>query len=596
MSKSDVKTGTKKKFAIAYRPGIRMILSAICFAGILGAAGFSVYQSMRTLYDSNLRDAWTILFMDMETQSQRISEKMPRVFERITRRAPAAVFVQSEGSALTWQSGRFEDVKTIEILGIEATAFERGNEIPFLMTEMNGDLFGITRTQSGAQNLINVYGIKASDIAGLFKLNTSQTTVYLSNRAGRLIFTNSDTVTPANLMKRPLVAAFVKTPFRQGQSEFKMGADSLYGFHQEISRTNLVMFSEKAKSRAMFSVYATINKVGRISLAALIFTLVILQIPLWFATKPIKDLTEVATRVSKGDFNVVIPQRGFGELAVLTRTFATMTENLVRRDTQIAALNLDKIEKTKIDESLKVARNIQDRFLFKPSTGPGHAMDVASIYEPSLQLAGDWYGVHMDLEREEHIISIVDITGHGVESAMLTPVISVIFQQHIMRIAESAMDIEAFLRQCNKALYGFGAGKSTATGIIAKYHKKESRLVWYNAGHPQPVMVGPTGALVKAKAATGNANILGFAPELDLTQQTIDLETGSAISFFSDGLISATSATGKGFGRKHLFESLKTSSRKDSKKTLESVIATWRKKNTEVVVEDDMCLVIGVIK
>lgn len=375
-----------------------------------------------------------------------------------------------------------------------------------------------------------------------------------------------------------------------------MGADSLYGFHQEISRTNLVMFSEKAKSRAMFSVYATINKVGRISLAALIFTLVILQIPLWLATKPIKDLTEVATRVSKGDFNVVIPQRGFGELAVLTRTFATMTENLVRRDTQIAALNLDKIEKTKIDESLKVARNIQDRFLFKPSTGPGHAMDVASIYEPSLQLAGDWYGVHMDLEREEHIISIVDITGHGVESAMLTPVISVIFQQHIMRIAESAMDIEAFLRQCNKALYGFGAGKSTATGIIAKYHKKESRLVWYNAGHPQPVMVGPTGALVKAKAATGNANILGFAPDLDLTQQTIDLETGSAISFFSDGLISATSATGKGFGRKHLFESLKTSSRIDSKKTLESVIATWRKKNTEVVVEDDMCLVIGVIK
>jgi serine phosphatase RsbU (regulator of sigma subunit) len=448
----------------------------------------------------------------------------------------------------------------------------------------------------GKVSTIRLYTVTAGNIKGLFNLKSENTVVYVANRSGKLVYNNSDAVTPANLMTRPLVQSFIKVPFKQGQAEFDLEKESFYGFYQEISKTNLILFAEKSKRTALFGIYATINKVGKISVAALVLTLLLLQIPLWFAMRPIRILTDVATRLSKGDFNVAIPKVGFGELGVLTTTFAAMTENLVKRDKEIAVLNVAKLEKMKMEQGIKMASTIQDRFLFKPDGRGTHEFDISSVYEPSLQLAGDWYGVHFDEERGEHIIAIVDITGHGIESSMMTPVISVCFQEQLFRKGQ-AIDMEEFLKRCNGALYGYGAGKSTATGIIAKWSKADGKLTWLNAGHPQPVAVNADGVMIKPKGAIGaNGNILGISEVLEMSEQSIQLGSGGLIAFFSDGLMTVQSSSGKGFSRKHLFESLKGARNKTAKQAMDHVLGIWRQKNQGVIVEDDMCLVLGVLK
>lgn len=584
----------KKKFG--YRPGIRMILSIICLLGIVGAASFSVVQSMKTLYESNLRDAWTILFLDMETQSQRISEKMPTLLRRVTARPPVATFNVLNTKNVEWVSGKYQNIKTFDALGVDFTVFAGGSDFSGIISDINGDIVMFTRELVDEKvAAIKMYDVNAADIKRMFSLKSENTVVYVANRSGKLIYTSSDQITPANLMTRPLVLSFIKVPFKQGQAEFVIEKDSYYGFYQEVNKTNLILFSEKSKRTALFPIYATINKVGKISVFSLLLTLILLQIPLWFATRPIRILTDVATSLSKGDFNVKIPKVGFGELGVLTATFADMTENLVRRDREIAVLNVDKLEKMKMEQGIKMASTIQERFLFKPQAKEGHDFDIATVYEPSLQLAGDWYGVHFDEQRGETIIAIVDITGHGIESSMMTPVISVVFQEQLFR-NDRAVDMEEFLKRCNSALYGYGAGKSTATGIIAKWTKADGRLAWLNAGHPQPVAINADGSMVKSKATGANGNILGISDVLEVAEQSIQLGSGGMIAFFSDGLMTATSTSGKGFSRKHLYDALKGARKKKASQALEQVLGVWRQKNTDVVVEDDVCLVLGVLK
>jgi serine phosphatase RsbU (regulator of sigma subunit) len=594
-AKTDGKAAkAKKKFS--YRPGIRMILSIICLLGILGAASFSVYQAMKTLYESNLRDAWTILFLDMETQSQRISEKMPTLLRRVTSRPPVATFSVLDAKKVAWVSGKYQQVKTFEGLGVDFSVFVAATDISAVISDIDGDVIMITRDfLDGKVSALKVYSVNASDIKGMFSLKSENTIVYVANRSGKLIYNNSEQVTPATLMTRPLVQSFIKVPFKQGQAEFVVEKESFYGFYQEVNKTNLILFAEKSKRTALFPIYATINKVGKISVLALVLTLILLQIPLWFATRPIRILTDVATSLAKGDFNVKIPKVGFGELGVLTSTFANMTENLVKRDREIAVLNVEKLEKMKMEQGIKMASTIQERFLFKPQSKEAHDFDIATVYEPSLQLAGDWYGVHFDEERAETIMAIVDITGHGIESSMMTPVISVVFQEQLFR-TDQAIDMEGFLKRCNSALFGYGAGKSTATGIIAKWNKVDRKLTWLNAGHPQPVAINADGSMVKSKSTSANGNILGISETLEVGEQSIQLESGGLIAFFSDGLMTATSASGKGFSRKHLYEALKGARKKKAAQALEHVLGVWRQKNQGVTVEDDVCLVLGVLK
>ena len=586
-----------RKKILSYRPGIRMIISAACVFGILGGAGFSIYYAMRSLYDSSLQDASTILFLDLETRSHSISEDLDNFVMAAKKRGELSAYRIKDNKKIVWIRGEFGGADSFEDLGVDSFLLQQtGPEILKSFSSYNGTAFYTEKIGLDNNQEIRLYEIARDDLAKAFTLDTKYAYIYILNRAGKLVFSNSADITPDNVIKRPLVNSFIKMPFRQGQSQIDVNGDAMYGFFQEIPDSNLVIFAEKTKSRAMESVYSTIRKVAAASLFYLVVSIIFLQFPLWKATKPIRSLTEMAIKLSRGDFDVTIKEEGFGELAVLSRTFVDMADNLKRRDKTIASLHLDKLEKTKMEQGIRVASTIQERFLFKPTGVGGSKIQVAAKYEPSLHLAGDWYGVFFDAVRHETIISIVDITGHGIESAMMTPVMSVLFQEQKMRIEQYAFDIREFMERCNNALYEYGSGVSTATGIIAKFSEETGVVTWLNAGHPAPVIVGPDGAMVKSKGSGGSGTILGFSSKIDMAEQTLTLSSGSAIAFFSDGLMTAPVGGAVGFSRKDLFNSLKAAKRVDVKNILSDVMSTWKKKNEGLQIEDDMCIVLGLVK
>ena len=586
-----------RKRILSYRPGIRMIISAACVFGILGGSGFSIYFAMKSLYDSSLQDASTILFLDLETRSQSISENLDNFVVAAKKRGEISAFKIKDSKNITWISGEFAGAKSFDDLGVDSFALQQaGSEILKSFSSYNGTAFFAERTGSERNQELRLYEIASEDLSRAFTLDTKYAYIYLLNRAGKLVFTNNTEINTENVLKRPLVSSFIKMPFRQGQSQVDVNGEAMYGFFQEIPDSNLVIFAEKTKYRAMEAVYATIRKVAAASLFYLMVSIIFLQFPLWKATKPIRSLTEMATKLARGDFDITIKEEGFGELAVLSRTFVEMADNLKRRDKTIAALHIDKLEKTKMEQGIRVASTIQERFLFKPTGVGGSKVQVAAKYEPSLHLAGDWYGVFFDAERHETIISIVDITGHGIESSMMTPVMSVLFQEQKMRINRQPFDIREFMERCNSALYEYGAGISTATGIIARFSEESGVVTWLNAGHPAPVIVGPDGGMVKSKGSSGSGTILGFSSKIEMAEQTVTLLPGSAVALFSDGLMTAPVGGAIGFSRKDLLNSLKAAKRNDVRTVLSDVMTAWKKKNEGLQIEDDMCLVLGLVK
>jgi serine phosphatase RsbU (regulator of sigma subunit) len=573
-----------------------MIISAACVFGILGGSGFSIYYAMKSLYDTSLQDASTILFLDLETRSNSISEELANFIQVSKKKGAISDYKIVDNKNINWIRGEFAGAKSFDDLGIDGFALQKtGSEVINSFSSYNGISFYSEKSGDSQNAILRLYELENADLAKAFTLDTKYAYIYILNRAGKLVFTNSTDITPETVLKRPLVNSFIKMPFRQGQSQVVADGEAMYGFFQEIPESNLVIFAEKTKHRAMAAVYATIRKVAAASIFYLFVAIVFLQFPLWKATKPIRSLTEMALKLSRGDFDVTVKDEGFGELAVLSRTFVEMADNLKKRDKTIASLHLDKLEKTKMEQGIRVASTIQERFLFKPTGVLGSKVQVAAKYEPSLHLAGDWYGVFFDPERRETIISIVDITGHGIESSMMTPVMSVLFQEQKMRLSQHAFDIREFMERCNSALYEYGSGVSTATGIIARFSEDTGVLTWLNAGHPAPVIVGPDGAMTKSKSS-GSGTILGFSQKIEMAEQTLTLQTGSVVALFSDGLMTAPVGGAVGFSRKDLFNSLKVAKRQDVKNLLADIMSVWKKKNEGLRIEDDMCLVLGLVK
>lgn len=585
-----------RKKLFSYRPGIRMTISIVCVFGILGGSVFSIYYALKSLYDSALKDTSTILFLDLETRSHNIADTLDVVISQVRKREPIAEFIVQDALNVKWVQGEFSSAKTFIDLGIDFFALDKNNDdIANSFSSYNGQVFYVERIPDSQKDRIRLFEISTSEFSKALSLNTKHTIIYILNRSGKLIFTNSADITPEQVTRRPLVNSFIKMPFRQGQSEIATDLDSLYGFFQEIPRSNMVIFVEKTKTRAMQAVYGTIRKVAAASIFYLIVAIVLLQIPLWQTTKPIRTLTDMATKMSQGDFEVEVRDQGFGELAILSKSFGEMAENLKKRDKTIAALHVEKLEKTKIEQGIRVARTIQERFLFKPTKMEKQRLAVAARYEPSLFLAGDWYGVHNDQGRNETIIAIVDITGHGIESSMMTPVMSVLFQEQKSRVNKEEFDIKEFLARCNSALYEYGAGISTATGIIARFSEIDNKLSWINAGHPAPIIVTPEGGLVKTTSISTQGTLLGFAPNIALEEQSVMLTKGAIVTFFSDGLLTAPVGGSIGFSRKDLLNTLKKSKRKDVDSTMNEVMSTWKAKNADLRIEDDMCLVVGLV-
>ncbi|MCA1694533.1 MAG: SpoIIE family protein phosphatase, partial [Actinobacteria bacterium] len=158
---------------------------------------------------------------------------------------------------------------------------------------------------------------------------------------------------------------------------------------------------------------------------------------------------------------------------------------------------------------------------------------LAQRYVPASELAevgGDWHDL-ITLPDGTLAITIGDVVGHDLRAAVTMGRLRNAIQLYALDghpPAETLARAERYLQRAGN--------DDLATVIHARYEPDNRRLVLARAGHPPPIIRQPNGLVQALSHEELDGTVLGVGRS-DCSEVTLDLEPGTIVLFFTDGLI-----------------------------------------------------------
>jgi phosphoserine phosphatase RsbU/P len=234
--------------------------------------------------------------------------------------------------------------------------------------------------------------------------------------------------------------------------------------------------------------------------------------------------------------------KGLDEFEVL---FARIEAQL-----RIADLHRELTERNRLLESaykklnfeLELARKVQLALMPRPPK-PRGVLRLAVRYTPANQLGGDVYDFYR-LENNRLGILVADVSGHGVNSAMLSGMVKALAAPLSIAVLEPG-ELLAALDVAGEQFFPEGYF-CTGFYLIAD---EETGLVRYaGVGHPPAIIAGPNGPRI----LQSNPGMLGIGM-VDGTAGSADrLEAGESLVIYTDGLTDAMDPSDTLFGEDRL--------------------------------------------
>ena len=214
----------------------------------------------------------------------------------------------------------------------------------------------------------------------------------------------------------------------------------------------------------------------------------------------------------------------------------------VRSQLRIRSLTREVIEKQKhLDNDLKVAAGIQQSLL--PSREmPGESnLKWAWRFRPCEEIGGDIFNI-LRLDENHYAVYMLDVSGHGVPSALITVSVSQMLQPHtntlIKRIinAGSGYEIVApvdVLKRLDRE-YPIERFDKYFTLVYMLIDTERGLLRYSNAGHPPPLLIRTDGTV---KELEKGGPMIGLNGALPFEEEEIPLDPGDRIILYTDGVI-----------------------------------------------------------
>lgn len=199
----------------------------------------------------------------------------------------------------------------------------------------------------------------------------------------------------------------------------------------------------------------------------------------------------------------------------------------LRAELQVRNAELERWQREQ-EADLEAARVTQRAIV--PSKPPSiEGWDVASIYEPLIQVGGDMFGWR-PLAGKRWLFWLADATGHGASAALYTTFAALLFH-HAAARATSAAEILQLVNAEFSTVFRRGSFMSACCLVV----QPNGRATFASAGHP-PLLVWRASSKVEEFPATGT--LLGIGPNLAVTDTVCNLAAGDRAALYSDGLYS----------------------------------------------------------
>jgi len=210
-----------------------------------------------------------------------------------------------------------------------------------------------------------------------------------------------------------------------------------------------------------------------------------------------------------------------------------LNQDLQSKKQALEKLNQDlRTQKQILETELAQAADYVRSLLPSPLVG---TVTTENLFIPSAQLGGDCFG-HNWLDDDRLAIYLLDVSGHGVGSALLSVSVLNVLRSQSLPNTNFCQPSEV-LKALNDAFQMRKHGDKYFTIWYGVYHRLKRQLIYANAGHPP--------ALLLSSNSTTNIEIqqlnsldlpIGFLPDVEFQNAVFEVKENSTLYIFSDGV------------------------------------------------------------
>ncbi len=264
------------------------------------------------------------------------------------------------------------------------------------------------------------------------------------------------------------------------------------------------------------------------------------------------------------------------ELQVKNAALAQAYEDLQKAQAKL-------VEKERMEHELALAANVQRSLLpaVLPQIPDYH---FAALLEPARQVGGDFYDV-LEIDEDHVGVLIADVADKGFHAALFMAVARTLFLQEGKRSLSPA----AVATCVHHAMLETSTHDTFLTAFYGVLHRPSGRLTYIRAAQDRPLWFRPGRGV---EPLPGNGRFLGMIPELELEEQTIELEPGDRLVMFSDGVPDAINAEQEQYGSERLARRIADNAHLSATELLNFIARDLNKWSQNTPAFDDLTLLI----
>lgn len=239
-------------------------------------------------------------------------------------------------------------------------------------------------------------------------------------------------------------------------------------------------------------------------------------------TRPLKQLTQGAGVIAKGNFKHRVLVKTKDEIATLAHAFNSMAQEL-----EISTKAL--VYKERVAKELEIAANIQKELL--PKEIPViHGLDISAGLLPAEEIGGDCYDF-LKTDENNLLMYLGDVTGHGVPAGIVVSIANALIYNYSRDV-----NVREILIQVNRILKVKTSSNMFITLLMIHWNALQNELKYVSAGHEQMVHFHAKTGKVTLTPAGGLP--LGMLADISqqLIEQIVPMEEGDCLILYSDGI------------------------------------------------------------
>lgn len=248
-----------------------------------------------------------------------------------------------------------------------------------------------------------------------------------------------------------------------------------------------------------------------------------------------------------------------------------------------------------VQEEMDLAAHIQKSML---TAMPSDLTDwdIALEYRPLFGPSGDFYDFYVRNGRLEGI-SIFDVSGHGISSALVTMIMKPLMYRAFARNRDTGLDrvVESANAELSREIPGM---ENIITSIILRI--KRNKIEYVNAGHPD-LLHRPRKTGVSAIIDNGGKKFRGEPLGINLSNENpavlmLNVTRGDIILLYTDCLLESRNSMGEHYGLHRLKASLDGAIGTTAREVLEKIVRDFESFTNPALIRDDFTLIVAMKK